>query len=139
MVNNKTKALTEGLGLFAGVMDAIDDDLMSRVFVNSVTLAPDAVVEFFHALTLVSSEELSGRPTPRVFALSKIVDVCHHNMNRPRIVWTGIWKGMPAAEGAVREWRGLSEYFVDIGCHGTLQVAMYAMDALRQARLTLLS
>lgn len=118
----------------AGVLDAIDDDVQSRIFVASVNLQPEAIVEFLHALTTVSSEELSGRPTARVFMLSKIVDVCHHNINRPRIVWTGIWKGAHATGEEEQAWRGLSEYFVDIGCHATLQVAMYAMDALRQAR-----
>ena len=39
-----------------------------------------------------------------------------------------------AREGEEQAWRGLSEYFVDIGCHSNLQVAMYAMDALRQVR-----
>ena len=41
---------------------------------------------------------------------------------------------LQAREGEEQPWRGLSEYFVDIGCHSNLQVAMYAMDALRQVR-----
>ena len=90
-------------------MDAIDDDAHTRVFVSSVNLNPEAIVEFFHALTSVSLEELAGTPTARVFALSKIVDVCHHNINRPRIVWTSIWKGLQAAGGDDRAWQGLSE------------------------------
>ena len=118
-----------------GVMDAVEEDLLSRVFEVSDSLDSEAIIEFFHALTTVSLEELSGKPNPRVFLLSKIVDACHHNMMRPRIVWTTLWKGSqdagdPQPQTAV--WQGLSAYFVEIGCHGNLQVAMYAMDALRQ-------
>lgn len=114
----------------------MEEDLLSRVFEMSDSLDSEAIIEFFHALTAVSMEELSGKPTPRVFALSKIVEACHHNMMRPRIVWTTLWKGTqdlvvdPQPQYGV--WQGLSAYFVDIGCHGNLQVAMYAMDALRQ-------
>ena len=75
-------------------MDAIDEDLSSRIFVSSTALTAPAIVELFGALTAVSHEELAGQPAPRVFALSKIVETCHHNMARPRIVWTGIWKGL---------------------------------------------
>jgi hypothetical protein len=113
-------------------MDAIDDDLLTRTFVMSAALDSEAIVEFFHALTSVSLEELAGKPSARVFSLSKIVEVCHHNMMRPRIVWTTLWKGSHDVQRPGDGWRGLSEYFVDIGCHENLQVAMYAMDALRQ-------
>jgi hypothetical protein len=116
-------------------MDAIDEAMQSRIFVSSISLDPEAIVEFFQALTTVSCEELAGKPSARVFALSKIVDVCHHNIDRPRIVWTAIWKGIQAPVGDQKPWRGLSEYFVDIGCHANLQVAMFAMDALRQVGL----
>jgi brefeldin A-inhibited guanine nucleotide-exchange protein len=129
------------LCLYAGVMDAVEEELLSRVIEVSDTLDAEAIIEFFHALTTVSLEELSGRPTPRVFALSKIVESCHHNMMRPRIVWTILWKGSqdaadPQPHSGV--WQGLSSYFVDIGCHGNLQVAMYAMDALRQVPCSIL-
>jgi hypothetical protein len=119
--------------LCAGVIDAVEEDLLSRVFVMSDSLDSEAIVEFFHAMTAVSLEELSGRPTPRVYALSKIVEACHHNMMRPRIVWTTLWKGTQVdMQPPGKSWQGLSAYFVDIGCHENLQVAMYAMDALRQ-------
>lgn len=120
------------LGVRVGVLEAVDDDILARVVVMSASLGSEAIIDFMHALTTVSLEELSGKPTPRVFALSKIVEACHHNMMRPRIVWTILWKGGTDAAQAGDGWRGLSEYFVDIGCHENLQVAMYAMDALRQ-------
>lgn len=37
----------------------------------------------------------------------------------PRLVWNRIW--------AV-----LSDFFVEVGCHKNLQVAMYSVDSLRQ-------
>lgn len=113
-------------------MDAMDEDVLTRIFVTSAKLDAEAIIDFMRALTTVSAEELRGKPVPRVFMLSKIVEVCHHNMMRPRIVWTTLWKGTP--DGA---WGGLSEYFVDTGCHDNLQVSMYAMDALRQVRTPL--
>lgn len=119
---------------FAGVLEAVDEDILNRVVIMSASLGSEAIIEFMHALTTVSLEELGGKPTPRVFALSKIVEACHHNMMRPRIVWTILWKGRSESAQNADGWRGLSEYFVDIGCHENLQVAMYAMDALRQVR-----
>lgn len=122
------------LAWIAGVLEAVDEDILNRVVIMSASLGSEAIIEFMHALSTVSLEELGGKPTPRVFALSKIVEACHHNMMRPRIVWTILWKGRSEAAQHPDGWRGLSEYFVDIGCHENLQVAMYAMDALRQVR-----
>lgn len=56
---------------------------------------------------------------PRVFSLTKIVEIAAHNMDRIRLVWARIW--------AV-----LSDFFVEVGCAPNLQVAMYGVDSLRQ-------
>lgn len=131
-IASSKEAVARKAALCIGVLEAVDDDILARVVVKSASLGSEAIIEFMHALTTVSLEELSGKPTPRVFALSKIVEACHHNMMRPRIVWTILWKGSNEALQHNDGWHGLSEYFVDIGCHENLQVAMYAMDALRQ-------
>lgn len=57
-----------------------------QVFVNSVKLPSDAVVEFFNALCGVSAEELKQTPA-RVFSLQKLVEISYYNMARIRMVY----------------------------------------------------
>ncbi|KAG0608013.1 hypothetical protein M758_8G071400 [Ceratodon purpureus] len=89
-----------------------------QVFVNSVRLPSDVIVEFFAALCGVSAEELRQSP-PRVFSLVKLVEISYYNMTRIRMVWGRIW--------AV-----LSLHFVAAGNHSDEKIAMYAIDSLRQ-------
>jgi guanine nucleotide-exchange factor len=56
-----------------------------QVFVNSVKLPSDSVVEFFTALCGVSAEELKQTPA-RVFSLQKLVEISYYNMARIRLV-----------------------------------------------------
>lgn len=56
-----------------------------EVFVNSLKLPSDAVVEFFTALCGVSAEELKQTPA-RVFSLQKLVEISYYNMARIRMV-----------------------------------------------------
>lgn len=56
-----------------------------KVFVNSVKLPGDSVVEFFTALCGVSAEELKQTPA-RVFSLQKLVEISYYNMARIRMV-----------------------------------------------------
>uniref|UniRef100_A0A7I4C777 SEC7 domain-containing protein n=1 Tax=Physcomitrium patens TaxID=3218 RepID=A0A7I4C777_PHYPA len=89
-----------------------------QVFVNSVRLPSDVIVEFFGALCGVSAEELRQSP-PRVFSLTKLVEISYYNMTRIRMVWGRIW--------AV-----LSLHFIAAGSHSEEKIAMYAIDSLRQ-------
>ncbi|QDZ20210.1 Sec7 domain-containing protein [Chloropicon primus] len=95
------------------------------VFESSSNLSSTAVVHFVKALCEVSSQELESKVSPRVYSLTKIVEVAHYNMNRVRIVWSRIW--------AI-----LADFFIFVGCHPTLNVAMYAIDALRQLAMKFL-
>lgn len=56
-----------------------------EVFVTSLKLPSDAVVEFFTALCGVSAEELKQTPA-RVFSLQKLVEISYYNMARIRMV-----------------------------------------------------
>lgn len=56
-----------------------------QVFLNSIRLPSESVVEFFTALCEVSKEELKQNPTC-VFSLLKIVEVSYYNMARIRMV-----------------------------------------------------
>lgn len=57
-----------------------------QVFVNSVKLPSDSIVEFFNALCGVSAEELRQTPA-RVFSLQKLVEISYYNMARIRMVF----------------------------------------------------
>ena len=103
----------------AAVIAAVDPAAIQAVYLSSARLGADAVVDFVRALTAVSQDELRDARAPRVFSLTKIVEVAHFNMGRIRLVWGRIW--------AV-----LSDHFVLVGCHANLGVAMYAVDSLRQ-------
>ncbi|KAL5197929.1 hypothetical protein ABZP36_001441 [Zizania latifolia] len=89
-----------------------------QVFVNSVKLPSDSIVEFFTALCGVSAEELKQTPA-RVFSLQKLVEISYYNMARIRLVWARIWSV-------------LSQHFIAAGSHQEEKVAMYAIDSLRQ-------
>ncbi|XP_047066260.1 brefeldin A-inhibited guanine nucleotide-exchange protein 5-like [Lolium rigidum] len=89
-----------------------------QVFVNSVKLPSDSIVEFFNALCGVSAEELKQTPA-RVFSLQKLVEISYYNMARIRLVWARIWSV-------------LAQHFIAAGSHHDEKVAMYAIDSLRQ-------
>lgn len=56
-----------------------------QVFVNSVKLSSEAVVEFFTSLCNVSVDELRQYPA-RVYSLQKLVEISYYNMARIRMV-----------------------------------------------------
>lgn len=89
-----------------------------QVFVNSVKLPSESVVEFFTALCNVSAQELRQAPA-RVFSLQKLVEISYYNMARIRMVWARIWSV-------------LANHFISAGSHHDEKIAMYAIDSLRQ-------
>ncbi|GKV00013.1 hypothetical protein SLEP1_g12776 [Rubroshorea leprosula] len=89
-----------------------------QVFVNSVKLPSESVVEFFNALCGVSAEELKQAPA-RVFSLQKLVEISYYNIARIRMVWARIWSV-------------LANHFISAGSHHDEKIAMYAIDSLRQ-------
>lgn len=128
---------------------------MSRIFTRSQKLNSEAILDFVKALCKVSMEELRSASDPRVFSLTKIVEIAygspyfrcylcafyyktvefvlnccffcnrHYNMNRIRLVWSSIW-------------HVLSNFFVTIGCSENLSIAIFAMDSLRQLSMKFL-
>ncbi|XP_076950340.1 brefeldin A-inhibited guanine nucleotide-exchange protein 2-like [Bidens hawaiensis] len=98
---------------------------MNRVFIRSQQLNSEAIVDFVKALCKVSMKELKSTSEPRVFCLTKIVEIAHYNMDRIRLVWTSIWNV-------------LSDFFVTIGCSENLSIAIFAMDSLRQLSMKFL-
>ncbi|PIN05244.1 Guanine nucleotide exchange factor [Handroanthus impetiginosus] len=89
-----------------------------QVFVNSVKLGSESVVEFFTALCNVSAEELKQTPA-RVFSLRKVVEISYYNTGRIRMVWARIWSV-------------LAQHFIFAGSHADEKVAIYAIESLGQ-------
>jgi brefeldin A-inhibited guanine nucleotide-exchange protein len=98
---------------------------MNQVFSQSQKLNSEAIIDFVKALCKVSMDELRSPSNPRVFSLTKIVEIAHYNMNRIRLVWSSIWQV-------------LSGFFVTIGCSENLSIAIFAMDSLRQLSMKFL-
>ncbi|XP_047946268.1 brefeldin A-inhibited guanine nucleotide-exchange protein 2-like [Salvia hispanica] len=98
---------------------------VNRIFIRSQKLNSEAIVDFVKALCKVSMDELRSTSDPRVFSLTKIVEIAHYNMNRIRLVWSRIWQV-------------LSDFFVNIGCSENLSIAIFAMDSLRQLSMKFL-
>ncbi|KAF8380416.1 hypothetical protein HHK36_027902 [Tetracentron sinense] len=98
---------------------------MNHIFTRSQRLNSEAIIDFVKALCKVSIEELRSTSDPRVFSLTKIVEIAHYNMNRIRLAWSSIW-------------HVLSDFFVTIGCSENLSIAIFAMDSLRQLAMKFL-
>ncbi|GLT39516.1 hypothetical protein SLA2020_137020 [Shorea laevis] len=107
------------------MLEQVGSSEMNRIFTRSQKLNSEAIIDFVKALCKVSMEELRSTSDPRVFSLTKIVEIAHYNMNRIRLVWSSIW-------------HVLSDFFVTIGCSENLSIAIFAMDSLRQLSMKVL-
>lgn len=100
------------------IADEIDAVMIERIFTNTKHLQSDAIVHFVRGLCEISLSEIRS-PRPRIFSLQKLVEISYYNMDRIRLVWSRIW--------AI-----LSSHFKTVGCDENLNIAMYAVDSLRQ-------
>ncbi|WOL09683.1 hypothetical protein Cni_G18436 [Canna indica] len=107
------------------LLEQVGIDEVNHIFIQSEKLNSEAIIDFVKALCKVSMEELRSTSDPRVFSLTKIVEIAHYNMDRIRLVWSSIWNV-------------LSEFFVTIGCSENLSIAIFAMDSLRQLAMKFL-
>ncbi|KAE9540029.1 hypothetical protein AGLY_005281 [Aphis glycines] len=92
---------------------------VDRIFTGSTRLDGDAIVEFVKALCQVSINELANSTNPRMFSLQKIVEISYYNMGRIRLQWS-------------RMWQVLGEHFNRVGCYPNEDIAIFALDSLRQ-------
>ncbi|MBA0602257.1 hypothetical protein Gorai_002444 [Gossypium raimondii] len=99
------------------LLDQIENAELSHVFAHSQRLNSEAIVAFVKALCKVSMSELQSPTDPRVFSLTKLIEIAHYNMNRIRLVWS-------------RMWHVLSDFFVSVGLSKNLSVASFVMDSL---------
>ncbi|XVF67105.1 hypothetical protein PTKIN_Ptkin10aG0093900 [Pterospermum kingtungense] len=107
------------------LLDQIGNFELNHVFSHSQRLNSEAIVAFVKALCKVSISELQSPTDPRVFSLTKLVEIAHYNMNRIRLVWS-------------RMWNVLSDFFVSVGLSENLPVAIFVMDSLRQLAMKFL-
>ncbi|KAI3851641.1 hypothetical protein MKW92_012998 [Papaver armeniacum] len=107
------------------MLEQVESSEMNRIFARSQRLNSEGIIDFVKALCKVSMDELRSTSDPRVFSLTKIVEIAHYNMNRIRLVWSSIWLV-------------LSDFFVTIGCSENLSIAIFAMDSLRQLAMKFL-
>lgn len=63
----------------------LTENQTEQVFANTVKLPGDVIVEFFSALCETSAKELNEVP-PRVFSLTKLVEISYYNITRIRMV-----------------------------------------------------
>jgi brefeldin A-inhibited guanine nucleotide-exchange protein len=97
---------------------------VDRIFANSQRLNGEAIVCFVRWLCHTSLAELQQKP-PRLFSLSKLVDIAYYNMERIRLEWSHIWAIM-------------GEHFNKVGCMHNTDVANFAVDSLRQLSIKFL-
>lgn len=107
------------------LLDQIGSYELNHIFAHSQRLNSEAIVSFVRALCKVAMSELQSPTDPRVFSLTKIVEIAHYNMNRIRLVWSRIWSV-------------LSDFFVSVGLSQNLSVAIFVMDSLRQLAMKFL-
>ena len=66
---------TEQMNNLVSNLNMLEQIEMNRIFTRSVNLNSEAIVDFVKALCKVSMEELKSPADPRVFSLTKIVEI----------------------------------------------------------------
>uniref|UniRef100_A0A8C5K947 ADP ribosylation factor guanine nucleotide exchange factor 2 n=1 Tax=Jaculus jaculus TaxID=51337 RepID=A0A8C5K947_JACJA len=98
---------------------------VDRIFTGSTRLDGNAIVDFVRWLCAVSMDELASHHHPRMFSLQKIVEISYYNMNRIRLQWSRIW-------------HVIGDHFNKVGCNPNEDVAIFAVDSLRQLSMKFL-
>eukprot|EP00053_Salpingoeca_punica_P019678 m.200806 g.200806 ORF g.200806 m.200806 type:complete len:1530 (-) comp17699_c1_seq2:138-4727(-) len=99
--------------------------MVDKIFARSKSLNGEAIVDFVRALCAISMEELTSVPTPRMYSLTKLVEIAYYNMERIRLEWSHIWSIM-------------GEHFNKVGCMSNKDVSLFAVDSLRQLSMKFL-
>uniref|UniRef100_A0A4W3IKG6 ARF guanine nucleotide exchange factor 2 n=1 Tax=Callorhinchus milii TaxID=7868 RepID=A0A4W3IKG6_CALMI len=98
---------------------------VDRIFTGSTRLDGNAIVDFVRWLCAVSMDELGSSHHPRMFSLQKIVEISYYNMGRIRLQWSRIWEV-------------IGDHFNKVGCNPNEDVAIFAVDSLRQLSMKFL-
>uniref|UniRef100_A0A672ZN45 ADP-ribosylation factor guanine nucleotide-exchange factor 1 (brefeldin A-inhibited) n=1 Tax=Sphaeramia orbicularis TaxID=375764 RepID=A0A672ZN45_9TELE len=131
-----------GLGQLGGTVDrkqiASIQESIGETSSQSVVVAVDRyticlfianifslLVDFVRWLCAVSMDELASPTHPRMFSLQKIVEISYYNMGRIRLQWSRIWEV-------------IGDHFNKVGCNSNEDVAIFAVDSLRQLSMKFL-
>ena len=128
------------------VLEEVNENLIDKVFSNTVNLSAQSLAHFIEQLIAVSTAEVAGDSKsgitgvgapklkvktaslhganqvegPSIFSLQKLVEVADYNMDvRPRLVWAQMWEKM-------------AEFFAKISSHQNANVSVFAIDSLKQ-------
>lgn len=121
LARNPALADEPGAALRAWACSSEGSDAVDAVFARSAALDGQNVVQFFRALCAVSNQELqplAGAP-PRVSSLRRLTESLFLNIDRIRLVW-------------VKVWAVVSPHYVAAVCSEHVDVAMVAIDSLKQ-------
>ncbi|XP_049605672.1 brefeldin A-inhibited guanine nucleotide-exchange protein 1 isoform X2 [Syngnathus scovelli] len=141
MTSTREQSNDEYLGLVGGTVDrkqiaSIQESIgetssqsvvvaVDRIFTGSTRLDGNAIVDFVRWLCAVSMDELASPTHPRMFSLQKIVEISYYNMGRIRLQWSRIWEV-------------IGDHFNKVGCNSNEDVAIFAVDSLRQLSMKFL-
>ncbi|XP_030624788.1 brefeldin A-inhibited guanine nucleotide-exchange protein 1 [Chanos chanos] len=141
ITSTKEQSSDEYLGLVGGNVDrkqiaSIQESIgetssqsvvvaVDRIFTGSTRLDGNAIVDFVRWLCAVSMDELASPTHPRMFSLQKIVEISYYNMGRIRLQWSRIWEV-------------IGDHFNKVGCNPNEDVAIFAVDSLRQLSMKFL-
>uniref|UniRef100_A0A672J6N1 ADP-ribosylation factor guanine nucleotide-exchange factor 1 (brefeldin A-inhibited) n=1 Tax=Salarias fasciatus TaxID=181472 RepID=A0A672J6N1_SALFA len=141
VASTKEQSNDEYLGLVGGTVDrkqiaSIQESIgetssqsvvvaVDRIFTGSTRLDGNAIVDFVRWLCTVSMDELASPTHPRMFSLQKIVEISYYNMGRIRLQWSRIWEV-------------IGDHFNKVGCNSNEDVAIFAVDSLRQLSMKFL-
>uniref|UniRef100_A0A665WII8 ADP-ribosylation factor guanine nucleotide-exchange factor 1 (brefeldin A-inhibited) n=1 Tax=Echeneis naucrates TaxID=173247 RepID=A0A665WII8_ECHNA len=141
IASTKEQSNDEYLGIVGGTVDrkqiaSIQESIgetssqsvvvaVDRIFTGSTRLDGNAIVDFVRWLCAVSMDELASPTHPRMFSLQKIVEISYYNMGRIRLQWSRIWEV-------------IGDHFNKVGCNSNEDVAIFAVDSLRQLSMKFL-
>ena len=77
--------------IFAGSARLDGDAIGKQEKENLCAIPLSVLVAFVRSLCHVSMDELHSNP-PRMFSLSKVVEISYYNMGRIRLQWSRIWE-----------------------------------------------
>jgi len=107
------------------LLESIDNSSIDRIFLNSVQLPWESLLEMIDFLCEISKNELKDPKKPRIFCLQKLVEVADFNMDRIKIIWSKMWNK-------------IKEYFSQIGAHPNIKISMFVIDSLKQLSIKFL-
>jgi hypothetical protein len=91
---------------------------IESIYAETSMLDRQPLLSFIRILCQVSTAEFLENP-PSLFSLQKIIEIAKTNMNRVRLMWSLIWSQ-------------LSDHFCRATCLPHLEIAVFALEGLRQ-------